>query len=552
MNVQLGSFLARFATDIKEAWINERRLNQEQRHIIHQKNKLMLVVFVTLLILDILTNLFIFPEIIPAILLTAVFGCALVAFFVLRPKLAKVGMYVTVCTSFIPFWVVAYLDKDIINFYFLSMPLIMSSLYNRILPILIASFLTCITLSFFYIDYSNIVFSNHLKVDVIYFILFSIFVTIFLLFSSRLTGSLLERAEKKEKQTSLELLSTKEYLEAYFNNTTDSIGVYDLNGTILKVNASFEKMFHVSEKDILGTETSFLSFTSANSLRVFLSKLKEQKQLSFELLTATKEENHIDLNITLTPVKDSGGEIIAFVFLMKDITDKKRTEEALMQSEKLSVIGELAAGVAHEIRNPVTVLKGFVHLLSKESREKEFFTIMDKELERINQITNEFMALAKPQAIKIKRQNLKELIQEVCIFLESEAFIHQVVMEVVHFEEYIWLECEPNQIKQVLINLIKNGMEAMPDGGKITIDTQVVDGYVNLVIKDEGNGIPEEVINKVGQPFFTTKEQGTGLGLMVSMKIIENHGGQLTIQSEEKVGSTVEILLPHMKVKVGE
>jgi PAS domain S-box-containing protein len=547
MNVQVGALFARVGSNIKEAWLNERRLNQEQMHIIHQKNKLMLVVFVTLLILDLLTNIFIFPEILPAILLSAGSVCALVAFFVLRPKLAKVGMYVIVCTSFIPFWMVAYLDKDVINFYFLSMPLIMSSLYNRILPILIASFLTCITLSFFYIDYSNIVFSNHLKEDVFYFILFSLFVTIFLLFSSRLTGSLLERAEKKEKQTSLELLSTKEYLEAYFNNTTDSIGVYDLNGAILKVNASFEKMFKVNERDIIGSETSFLSFTSANSLRVFLSKLKKQKQLSFELLTTT-EGMYIDLNITLTPVKDVQGRIIALVFLMKDITDKKRTEEALMQSEKLSVIGELAAGVAHEIRNPVTVLKGFVHILSQESREKEFFTIMDKELERINQITNEFMALAKPQAIKIKRQNLKELIQEVCVFLESEAFINQVVIEVVHFEECICLECEPNQIKQVLINIIKNGMEAMPDGGKITIHSQVVDGFVNLLIKDEGYGIPKEVISKVGQPFFTTKEQGTGLGLMVSMKIIENHGGQLRIHSEEKVGSTVEISLPHMKV----
>ncbi|NLP50048.1 ATP-binding protein [Bacillus sp. RO1] len=548
MNVQVGALFARVGLNIKEAWLNEKRLNQEQMHIIHQKNKLMLVVFVTLLILDLLTNIFIFPEILPAILLTAGSVCALVAFFVLRPKLAKVGMYVIVCASFIPFWVVAYLDKDVINFYFLSMPLIMSSLYNRILPILIASLLTCITLSFFYIDYSNIVFSNHLKVDVFYFILFSVFVTIFLLFSSRLTGSLLERAEKKEKQTSLELLSTKEYLEAYFNNTTDSIGVYDLNGEILKVNASFEKMFKVEEKDIIGSETSFLSFTSPNSLRVFLSKLKKQKQLSFELLTATSEGMHIDLNITVTPVKDGQGGIIALVFLMKDITDKKRTEEALMQSEKLSVIGELAAGVAHEIRNPVTVLKGFVHLLSQESREKEFFTIMDKELERINQITNEFMALAKPQAIKIKRQNLKELIQEVYVFLESEAFINQVVIEVFHFQESIWLECEPNQIKQVLINIIKNGMEAMPDGGKIIIHTQEVDGLVKLLIKDEGDGIPAEVINKVGQPFFTTKEQGTGLGLMVSMKIIENHGGQLTICSEEKVGSTVEISLPHMKV----
>ncbi|WP_339149538.1 MULTISPECIES: ATP-binding protein [unclassified Sutcliffiella] len=547
MKYTLGKMYTRFHASIREVWLNEKRMNREQVHIIHQKNKLMLVVFTTLLFLDILTNIFIFPEILPAIIITAGLGWIVVGYFVLHPKLAKLGMYVTVCASFIPFWVVAYLDKDVINFYFLSMPLIMSSLYNRILPIIISSFITCITLSFFYIDYSNIVFSNHLKVDVIYFILFSIFVTIFLLFSSRLTGSLLLRAEEKEKRTSLELLSTKEYLEAYFNNTTDAIGVYDLQGTILKANGSFEKMLEVEAKDIVGNKTSFLSFTSGNSLRVFLAKLMNQKQLSFELLTSTNSGAPIDVSITVTPVKNSDGDILALVFLMKDITDKKRTEEALMQSEKLSVIGELAAGVAHEIRNPVTVLKGFVHLLSQENRKKEFYTIMDKELERINQITNEFMALAKPQAVHFKKQDLKELIQEVCLFLESEAFIHQVVIEVEHPDEYIWLNCEPNQLKQVLINTIKNGMEAMPNGGKITIQTKVMEGFVHLSIMDEGTGIPEEVINKVGQPFFTTKEQGTGLGLMVSMKIIENHGGQLTIHSQANKGSTVEILLPQSK-----
>ncbi len=545
MNLKLGTILPNFYSSVRELWYIEKRMNQDQLHIIHKKNKLMLSVYVTLLFLDIVTNLFIFPEILPAIILTAGLGCGVVIFFVLHPKLAKEGMYIIVCTSFIPFWVVAYLDKDVINFFFLTMPLIMSSLYNRIMPILIASILTCITFSYFYFDYFNLVFSNHLKVDVFYFILFSFFVTIFLVFSSRLTGSMLLKAEEKEKRTSLELLSTKEYLEAYFNNTTDAIGVYDLEGTLLKANASYEKMFEVDKGRMIGSKTSFLSFTAANSLRVFLSKFKKKKQLSFELLTSTRSGMHIDVNITVTPVRNSDGSILALVFLMKDITDKKRTEEALMQSEKLSVIGELAAGVAHEIRNPVTVLKGFVQLLSQEKRDKEFYTIMDKELERINQITNEFMALAKPQAVHFKKQNLMELIQEVCLFLESEAFMHQVVIEVDHLDTYIYLNCEPNQMKQVLINTIKNGMEAMPDGGKITIQTETVDGFVHLMIKDEGTGIPEEVINKVGQPFFTTKEQGTGLGLMVSMKIIENHGGQLTIQSEENMGSTVEIILPH-------
>lgn len=265
------------------------------------------------------------------------------------------------------------------------------------------------------------------------------------------------------------------------------------------------KMFAVNAEKYIGTSTDFLSFTSSKSLNVLQTKLDNQKQLSFELLTHTAMEIQIDVNITVTPVRGENGEILALVFLIKDVTDKKRTEEALMQSEKLSVIGELAAGVAHEIRNPVTVLKGFVHLLSKETDDKEFYHIMDKELERINQITNEFMALAKPQAIKIKKVNFKNLIQEVYAFLESEAFIHQVTIEVYHPNGEIWIDCEPNQIKQVLINIIKNGMEAMPSGGKIHIQTGLKNEYVHLAIKDEGCGIPKDLLDKVGKPFLRQK-----------------------------------------------
>jgi PAS domain S-box-containing protein len=547
MNFRKTTIFFSLFSSLKKVWELESRISDEQVCMIHKRNKLMLIIFVTLSVLDIMTNIFIFPQILPTIFITAGLSCGLALFFVLNPRLAVIGMYVIVGISFIPFWVIAYLDKDFINFFFLTMPLIMSSLYNRFLPILMASVLTCLTLAYFYFDYYSLVFYDYLKVDVFYFVLFSIFVTVYLIFSSRLTGNMLLMAEEKEKRTTQELLSTKEYLEAYFNNTTDAIGVYDLEGKVLKANTSFEKMFNVDAKEIIGTRTDFLSFTAQSSLRVFLIKLMTKKQLSFDLLVTAQHEKPLDISITLTPVKNSGGETIALVFLMKDITDKKRTEEALMQSEKLSVIGELAAGVAHEIRNPVTVLKGFVQLFSQENSNQEFYKIMDKELERINQITNEFMALAKPQAIKIKKQNLIDLIQEVYIFLESEAFIHQVEMETVNNEKYIWLDCEPNQIKQVLINTIKNGIEAMPNGGKITIQTQSVDGFAHLSIKDEGVGIPPEMIDKIGQPFFTTKEQGTGLGLMVSMKIIENHDGLFTIQSEEYLGTTVKILLPHTK-----
>ncbi|CAG9622957.1 ATP-binding protein [Sutcliffiella rhizosphaerae] len=532
--------------NVQKAWKLEKKLNKEQLPLIQKKNKILLAVSFTLITLGLFTNLFIFPEILPVLLMTLGLGLSIAIFFGKRPHLAKEGMYTIVCLSFLPFWVIAYMDKDVINFFFLIMPLIMSSLYNRLMPILITSFLTCISYIYFYFFYYEDVFYNHLFIDVYYFLLFSIFVTVFLLFSTRLTGTMLLRAEEKEKRTSQELLSTKEYLEAYFNNTTDAIGVYDLKGKLLKANSSYERMFEVDSKKYIGKKTDFLSFTAAKALKIFLSKMSNHKQLSFEILIPTLSGEQIDLNNTVTPVKNEAGYVIALIFLMKDITDKKRTEEALMQSEKLSVIGELAAGVAHEIRNPVTVLKGFVQLLSRDTKEKEFYLIMDKELERINQITNEFMALAKPQAIKIKKENIKDLIKEVCVFLESEAFIQQVVMEVVYLEEDIRIDCEANQIKQVLINIIKNGMEAMPDGGKIKIQYYLEAGNVYLSVMDEGHGIAKEMLENVGKPFFTTKGQGTGLGLMVSMKIIENHGGNLTIHSEEYNGTTIIISLPYL------
>ncbi|WP_417897408.1 ATP-binding protein [Bacillus haimaensis] len=539
------NFFTGFTLRLAEQWNLEKNDTSEQLAMIHKRNKLLLIVFVTLSVLDTITNIFVFPSILLPVILLSLFGCCVTLYFVLQPRLAKIGMYVIVCTSFLPFWVVAYLDKDVINYIFLTMPLIMSSVYNRIMPTILASAITLVTLTYFYFYYFQTVFYENIKVDVVYFLLFTLFVTVYLLFSSSLNERFRLKAEEKEKETSRELLSTKEYLEAYFANTTDAIGVYDLNGHALQINASFENIFQVRAEDVVGKQTSFLAFTKMENLLPLLRIMEEQKNVSFETVTSVGNQS-LEVKVTVTPIKNPRGNIIALIFLIEDITDKKRTEEALMQSEKLSVIGELAAGVAHEIRNPVTVLKGFVQLLSQQRTipDPYYFNIMQKELDRINQITNEFMALAKPQAIKIKNQNLLELICQVTDFLESEALLHKVELLVEHEETALWIDCEPNQIKQVLLNTIKNGIEAMPEGGKIRIKVKKEHDFIYLFIEDEGTGIPDELIERIGQPFFTTKEQGTGLGLMVSMKIIENHGGAVSIQSQENKGTTVRILLP--------
>jgi two-component system, sporulation sensor kinase A len=234
------------------------------------------------------------------------------------------------------------------------------------------------------------------------------------------------------------------------------------------------------------------------------------------------------------------------VIIGRDITERRRTEDMLRNSDKLSVLGELAAGIAHEIRNPLTALKGFIQLLqAEESANDQYLRIMLSEIERITFITNELLLLAKPQALRYQRHDLLPLLQTVIKLLEPQANLKNVTIQTRFPDATPCITCEEYQIKQVLINVVKNGMEAMPLGGTLTVDVSTEDtADVVIRIIDEGEGIPEEMIPKLGEPFYSTKEEGTGLGLMVSHKIIREHRGSIAIHSTVGKGSTVEIRLP--------
>jgi PAS domain S-box-containing protein len=249
--------------------------------------------------------------------------------------------------------------------------------------------------------------------------------------------------------------------------------------------------------------------------------------------------------ITLRPIK-SENEVIEVIGSCMDITQLKKTEELLQKSEKLAVVGELAAGLAHEIRNPLTTLKGFTQLIESQNGQanKTYIDLMLSELERIEMITNEFMAVAKPQVIKFQEHDLIALTKQVLSFSAAQALLKNVNI-IEHFDDInATIICEGNQIKQVLINLIKNAIEAMPNGGKLKISVQQVENVLQIKIKDSGMGIPKEILPKLGEPFYTLKEKGTGLGLMVSFRIIESHKGTISFESVENEGTTVIITLP--------
>lgn len=233
-----------------------------------------------------------------------------------------------------------------------------------------------------------------------------------------------------------------------------------------------------------------------------------------------------------------------------DITYRKKSDLLLQQSDKLSLVGELAAGVAHEIRNPLTAIKGFAQLLKTEDMENKtiYLDIILSEIDRIQMILTEFMTLAKPQKKQpFLQKNVIALISDVVNLLTSEAILNRVQI-ITHFQcQNLHILCDENQIKQAFVNFIKNAIEAMPHGGTLQIyATKVNETHVHLSFTDTGSGIPEQTLKNIGKPFFTTKQNGNGLGLMISFKIIEQHGGKVEIKSKVNQGTTFMIKIPSM------
>ncbi|WP_062050520.1 ATP-binding protein [Bacillus sp. JCM 19034] len=257
-----------------------------------------------------------------------------------------------------------------------------------------------------------------------------------------------------------------------------------------------------------------------------------------------KDGQRFDVEYTVNPIYEKAyykGTVVIF----KDVTELKKSQEFMQNSEKLSLVGQMAAGIAHEIRNPLTSLKGFLQLIqSGESAKKIYYTIMSEEFSRIEIILNELLLLAKPQVKHVENHNLNQILTQVKSILEPQCIIENVQIKTVLSNVPLYVKCDENELKQVFINLIKNGIDAMPNGGVITLRTKLHAGEAIVEVVDQGVGISEDKLEKLGQPFYTTKEKGTGLGLMVTYGIIENLGGHVQVKSKLYSGTTFQITLP--------
>jgi two-component system sporulation sensor kinase A len=342
------------------------------------------------------------------------------------------------------------------------------------------------------------------------------------------------------------LQKSRERYQRLIDNSIDTIAVIHQDKWVF-VNESGVKLFEAGEyPEMLGKNIfEHLHPNDHNHMKDSLKKIingESEVQVTNQSWTIS-EDKTIYTEMVSIPTTYFGEQAVQVI--LRDISDRKKTEELMLRSEKLSIAGQLAAGIAHEIRNPLTAIKGFLQIMQPDlKKHSQYFQIIFSELNRIEMILSELLMLAKPQETKFRRANLVSLLQDVAMLLETQANLNGVFIEQNHEDSNLLINCDQNQLKQVFINLFKNAIDAMPRGGKVKVHTRRDNNTVRIIVKDEGEGIPSELLERLGEPFLTTKEKGNGLGLMITYKIIEDHKGTICVDSKMGEGSTFTVNIP--------
>lgn len=356
------------------------------------------------------------------------------------------------------------------------------------------------------------------------------------------------KVEQEANNKEQALLSKEGYLKLFFENAKDSIAVFDLNNNVIAVNPAFVKLYGWSKEECIGKPIPLVPPENMDQANDRIRRLLEGE--SFDLLETKdmkKDGTFFDAEITLSPIMDSLGNIIATSVITRDISYKKEAEQIRIQSEKLKMAGEIAAGVAHEIKNPLTVISGFVQMMKDNynSPYSYYTNLIDSEIDRINLIISEFLVLSKPNSINPIDFKIDQVICDILTLYKPELKARNISLSEKWNAKDIIITGDANQIKQVFINLIKNAVEAIEKDGNITLTVgKTSEHFCSIKIEDTGLGMKKEVIDHIFEPFYTTKSDGTGLGMMITEKIIQEHCGHIEIDSTYGEGTEITIFLP--------
>lgn len=325
---------------------------------------------------------------------------------------------------------------------------------------------------------------------------------------------------------------------------------FDQRGCISEINLAGAALLGMERARLLRIPMSV--FLDKGSYKLFFDHLRTcrltgQKVIT-ELKFIPKNGAAIHAQIISMPLPGAGKYGSQYRSIIADITERKLMEQEMSHIERLNLVGEMAAGIAHEIRNPLTTVRGFLQSFMRRTEFSQYnsqFNLMITELDRANSIITEYLSLARNKRLDQSPQSLNKIVETMLPLMESDALLNEkwIVLEL--SDDVPSLILDVQEMRQLILNLVRNGLEAMLPGGKLTIGTFSEDEQVILFIQDQGEGIPTEIMQKLGTPFMTTKETGTGLGLPICFSIANRHHAKIDVQTGE-TGTTFMVKFPRL------
>jgi len=366
----------------------------------------------------------------------------------------------------------------------------------------------------------------------------------------------------ERKRMEKELKEANDFLMNLIESSVDGIIVTTMKGNILIFNKGAEDILGYKADEVVG-KLNIRSIYPPGIAKEVMEKLKSPdyggggKLTSFPILHRRKDGEMIEGDLSASIIYDEEGNEIASVGIFKDLRERlgmerelQKTQQALLQSEKLAAMGRLTSQIAHELNNPIYGIMNTLELLKTEvppeSKRRRILELSLSETQRLSEMLRSMLSFSKPEEEKRRSIKINELVEGILLVMEKQMREVNINVETYFDSEIPEVMASTNQMRQVMLNVIKNAKEAMPKGGTLTVKTSREDDKVLIHIQDTGIGIPEEIRDKIFDAFFTTKQKvkGVGLGLSVCYGIIKDHGGEIKVESEEGKGTTFIISLP--------
>ena len=381
-------------------------------------------------------------------------------------------------------------------------------------------------------------------------------------FVEKLIGRLGKIGPEEVQNYFLRLAQEKGFLETVFNSIQEGIIVTDSKGRITYLNHAACELFGLEADDSLGKRLDErvrgLDWESLSKSEVAVSRDMEifypaNRFINFYIVPLSIERKSDNDDAALP------GEQVGHAIILRDITETRRSEQQTIESERLSALTLLAAGVAHEIGNPLNSLNIHLQLIEREARKldgtkraelQESVEVAQAEVKRLDSIITQFLRAVRPTRPQLKPESINSIVEESVRFFTPEIKDRDIVVEQELRSDLPLLELDRDQMKQAFYNVMKNSFEAMKSRGVLRIRTDMDDSHVMVRFNDSGGGISAQNLSRVFEPYFTTKASGTGLGLLIVRRIVREHGGELGIESSEGKGLALTIRLPYIDKRV--